>query len=51
MGQASRAIISRWDLSRFAESLRAAADQAQQTGAPASPFTARLLLRFLAGRA
>jgi glycosyltransferase involved in cell wall biosynthesis len=51
MGDAGRGIISRWDLSRFAASLRAAADQALETGAPASPLMARLLLRFLAGRA
>ena len=51
MGAAGRRIIAGWDLARFAESLRAAADQALETGAPASPLITRLLLRLLARRA
>lgn len=51
MGAAGRRIIAGWDLACFAENLRAAADQALETGAPASSLVTRLLLRLLARRA
>jgi glycosyltransferase involved in cell wall biosynthesis len=51
LGEAGRQIIARWDLARFADGLRAAADQALKTGVPESPLVPRLLLRLLARRA